>query len=52
LAREDLEHVLKYGTSLHGEVFCLKVRLRRAEYPGDKVGILHPAPLPKGRIPC
>ena len=28
--REDLEHIVKYGTSLHGEVFIGGLRVRRA----------------------
>jgi hypothetical protein len=45
LMREDYEHFLKYGTSLHGELFCDGVRVPR------KDGMPHAAPLPAGPIP-
>ena len=45
MAREDLEHVLKFGTSLLGEVFVNGVRLPRAD------GAPHKEALPSGPIP-
>ena len=42
--REDLEHIVKYGTSLHGEVFIGGLRVRRAD------GKPHSEPLPEGFI--
>ena len=45
MAREDLEHAIKFGTSLHGEVFCGKLRLCRHD------GAPHKEALPVGRIP-
>ena len=42
--REDLEHIVKYGTSLHGEVFIGGLRVRRAN------GKPHSEPLPEGFI--
>ena len=45
LMRKDYEHYLKYGTSLHGELFCDGVRVPR------KDGIPHTEPLPTGPIP-
>ena len=44
--REDLECALKFGTSLHGEVFCNGVRLCRQD------GAPHREALPSDRIPC
>ncbi len=46
LFREDQESALKFGTSLHGEVFCNGLRLRRTD------GIPHTESIPDGRIPC
>ena len=45
LFREDHEHIVKYGTSLHGECFCDGVRIPRHD------GAPHVAPLPDGTIP-
>ena len=45
LFREDHEHIVKYGTSLHGECFCDGVRIPRRD------GAPHVAPLPDGAIP-
>ena len=42
--REDLQHIVKYGTSLHGEVFIGGLRVRRAD------GKPHSEPLPEGFI--
>jgi hypothetical protein len=44
LMREDFEHLIKFGTTLHGEVFCTGVRLRRAD------GKSHITPLPHGPL--
>lgn len=44
-AREDLKSALKFGTSLHGEVFCNGLRLCRQD------GAPHKEALPSGRIP-
>jgi hypothetical protein len=50
LFREDQEHIVKYGTSLHGECFCYGVRIPRhdgaptrpffltAQFHGTQVG--------------
>ena len=46
LFREDQESALKFGTSLHGKVFCNGLRLRRTD------GIPHTESIPDGRIPC
>jgi hypothetical protein len=45
LFREDYEHTVKYGTSLHGELFWGGVRVPRAD------GEPHNEPLPCGAIP-
>ena len=45
LFREDNEHIVKYGTSLHGECFCDGVRIPRHD------GAPHVALLPDGAIP-
>jgi hypothetical protein len=44
LMRKDLEHLVKFGTALHSEVFCTGVRLRRAD------GLPHATFLPHGAI--
>ena len=45
MAREDLEHVLKFGTSLWGEMFVNGMRLPR------KDGARHKEDFPTGAIP-
>jgi hypothetical protein len=45
LFSEDYEHMIKFGSSLHGELFCNGVRLLRH---GD---LPHADPLPQGLIP-
>ena len=45
LFREDHKHIVKYGTSLHGECFYDGIRIPRYD------GAPHMAPLPDGAIP-
>lgn len=46
MQREDMEHILKYGTSLHGEWFVGGQRVPQ------KGGKKHAAELPTGNMPC